>query len=518
MLQYHSISMSAELQHAAMKILRTFLHLARLKSRCSPYTVSEVGSSLPFAFMMSLLVLVMGCKSKRPAFPPSVNNVLLVTCASQVFAGKVGYWAGVAGSHGQVYLWSITNGKITAGQGTSTITFTPGKPGSLHLSCQLGIGEFPVLLAKELLVLPQRDTNLVTSFYGPGINADALANVIIGGPLNRVTDCRFRSDHSGLLNSVRVYLTWDTANRGYSSGSGGAVLLTLQTDDNTVNHFPAATTLGSILYRDPLHNGYFPLFTFQSPPALVSGSYYHLVFSNPDPDPTNNYVSINSLLTANVVGDLRQPTKSDSDWAQFLGISDSPGSWVPRDNFNNSGERFTPIVELDYSDAFSTGVGYIDVWPNSEKSISAGRAVRETFTVDSDRTLLAAALRVRHVDGSGVLVAQLEMTNGVTVEEDSVWAVDAQSTYSWVTIRFATVQQLRAGNTYHLVFRAAEGTKFLTFPIRKGSSPEHGFKKSTYFADGFAQYFDGLSWRGWDPWQGLDRTDGDLQFYFVCVK
>ncbi len=56
---------------------------------------------------------------------------------SEVGAGSPNRVASVASIVGATYAWSITNGTITAGQGTNQITFTAGTPGTLVLNVSL---------------------------------------------------------------------------------------------------------------------------------------------------------------------------------------------------------------------------------------------------------------------------------------------------------------------------------------------------------------------------------------------
>jgi hypothetical protein len=48
--------------------------------------------------------------------------------------------------------------------------------------------------------------------------------------------------------------------------------------------------------------------------------------------------------------------------------------------------------------------------------------------------------------------------------------------------------------------------------LEKGSGS--GYKPTTYFSDGHAQFNSGSGWVGWDQWGIANRTDNDLQFYF----
>ncbi|MBK9062775.1 MAG: lamin tail domain-containing protein [Acidobacteria bacterium] len=74
--------------------------------------------------------------------PPQVPPVM--TAPSFVGAGSPNRAASVASITGAAYLWTITNGTITAGQGTNEITFTAGSAGTpLTLNVSLTLGPCP---------------------------------------------------------------------------------------------------------------------------------------------------------------------------------------------------------------------------------------------------------------------------------------------------------------------------------------------------------------------------------------
>jgi len=59
----------------------------------------------------------------------------VITAASPVTAGQAGYTASVSAQAGMTLAWTVTGGTITAGAGTTTITYTPGASGSVSFSC-----------------------------------------------------------------------------------------------------------------------------------------------------------------------------------------------------------------------------------------------------------------------------------------------------------------------------------------------------------------------------------------------
>ncbi len=346
--------------------------------------------------------------------------------------------------------------------------------------------------------------------YGSGVNADALANARIGGPNQSITSYGFRCTHTGDLASLRLYVIWSTRS-GYSGGTGGALLVQLQTDDGSDNHHPSGQTLASVLHTDPMHKGSFPVLTFSSPARIQQGEIYHLVITNPDPDPVTNYVSVNSLwMEAGLQP--KQPSLADGDWFQLLGYTTNPGLWTTREDGGT--DSYTPILELDYADGYSTGVGYMEVWSEIPKTISGNAAVRESFTVSTqDRTVSSVSVRLRRVSGAAPLTIQLQKADGTVIETGTIDAAAIGTDYSWVHFDFSTAQILHNGSAYNLTLQAPASAVFECFPIRKGSSSNVAFSPSTYFSDGYAQFTTDGTWTGWDD-VSTNRKDADLQFLF----
>ncbi len=349
--------------------------------------------------------------------------------------------------------------------------------------------------------------------YGPGLSADALSNTRIGGPWQSTTSYGFRSVHSGALASLRLYVIWSGSSSGYNGGTGGSLLVSIQTDDGTSQHHPSGQTMASYLHADPMSKGNFPVLAFSSPAQLVAGVIYHVVITNPDPDPVTNYVSVNSLWMRK--GEKpRQPLFADGDWFQLLGYSTKPNWWAPVENGGT--DSYTPIVELQYADGFSTGVGYMEVWTESTKAISGSSEVRETFTVSgTDRLVSGVTIRLRRVAGSAPLTVRLENANGTLVESANIAGIDTN--FTWISCTFPAVRMLTRGTRYNLTLQAPAGTSYEAFPIREGSSSNVQFSSASYFADGYAQFTTNGSWMGWDQWSGIDRRDADLQFLFTEV-
>jgi hypothetical protein len=358
--------------------------------------------------------------------------------------------------------------------------------------------------------LPGHATCSVSSAcYGPGLGSDGLANTVVGGPWNNIVSYRFRAGHSGFLQQIHVYLIPN--HTGYSAGTGGKLQVTVNADDGTPAHNPSSAVLASYLLSNPLAatpSINFPIFVFSAPPTLVQGQLYHVVFKNVDASPSMNYLSVDALYHV-IPSTPTQPTISDVDSAELLG--GPGGTWTPR-------QGYTPILELDYQGGWSEFNGYMEAWVGAPQTISGTNAVREMFTVTGAQRIVAgASIRVARTSGTDPLIVRLENGDGTAIEQGEIPAssipVTSPVSYVWATFTFSSTHTLLAGQNYHLQFRAASTSSYQAFPIRKGAA--YGFQNTTYFPDGYAQFNQNGSWIGWTQWGVTNRTDSDLQFYFV---
>jgi hypothetical protein len=354
--------------------------------------------------------------------------------------------------------------------------------------------------------------------YGPGIGADSLANTPIGKSGIQVS-CRFRADPGGAFQGARPYLIWSFKRRGYHAGSGGTLKVELQSDDGTPLHRPSGQVLATNVRRMALvetSDRFYPMLSFDRAPALQPGAFYHLVFSNTDPEPEGNFVSVNALYLKSGSAPL-QPRLADSDWAMLMRSRTSP-AWAIR-RTPGSQDGFTPILEIDYAGGRSQGMGYVEFWMGAPRPVSCPARVREVFTVTGpDRKAASVAVRVRRLAGGAPLSLRLEQGDGkVLAEGRGEGAPACTPTASlggcdWVGLTFPRPLTLASGRSYALVLSAPPDTRFEAFPMRKGS--DKGFSDATLFADGHAEFDPGGGWAGWEQWGKSGLTNSDLQFFF----
>jgi hypothetical protein len=270
------------------------------------------------------------------------------------------------------------------------------------------VGRFAVLGA--LLAVPQLSCHPAFAQYSTGvlgsaINADALNNIRIG-PYQLQASYRFMADHTGTVRSVNFYVITSATKTGYNSGTGGALLVRLETDDGASSHRPSGTVLGSGKIVHP--SASFPAITLSPAPKLQSGQLYHPVFANIDSNPSQNHVSVDDLYMYHPLNPM-QPLFSNASCAAL--IRDDTENWFVYD-YN------TPIFQVNFSDGATMGQGYMEVWPEVPQVIGGPHAVREQFTVSGlTRTVTAFSVRVAHTSGTAPLTVRLETSTGTLIEE-----------------------------------------------------------------------------------------------------
>ena len=361
--------------------------------------------------------------------------------------------------------------------------------------------------------------NAQGAFYGSSIRGDSLANTPIGKGGIQVS-CRFRADPGGVFQGARPCLIWSFKRKGYHAGTGGTLKVELQGDDGTALHRPSGQVLATNVQRMALvetSDRFYPLLAFDRAPVLKPGAFYHLVFSNTDPDPEGNFVSVNALFLKSCSAPL-QPRLGDDDWAMLMRSRTRP-AWTIR-RTPGSSEGFTPILEIDYAGGQSQGMGYMEFWMGAPKPVSGPARVREVFTVTGPaRKAGSVSVRVRRLAGTAPLTLRLEQADGKLLAEGpcagpppACSPTSVLGGCDWATFTFPAAQVLAPGKAYSLVLSAPVKAQYEVFPMRKGS--DKGFSDATLFADGHAEYSDGGGWAGWEQWGKKGLTNSDLQFFF----
>jgi hypothetical protein len=342
---------------------------------------------------------------------------------------------------------------------------------------------------------------------GSLVQADALGNTVIGGSDRTALAFRFRAAWTGSAVAARFYVITNVNGRsGYSSGNGGTMRVSLRADSGHAPHRPVGRELASATFR-PAAGGVFPLVRFGDRAHIVAGRLYHVVFTNTDPDPARNYVSINGLFSESRLG--RGPAVPSG--MAVLERDRGDGGWEPRRSSPH--EFYLPILEIvGARDSQRAGLGYMEVW--DPKPIGGDAGVRQLLRLPAGRAarVTGAWLRVRRDDGSDApLVIRLARADGTALASATLAARSVPtSDAGWVHATFAAPVSVAGGTDLTLTASASQASSYSAFPIRKGV--DYGFDTSTYFDAGYAQFNTGSGWLGWDQWGGHDRHDSDLQF------
>jgi hypothetical protein len=344
------------------------------------------------------------------------------------------------------------------------------------------------------------------------VAADSLANTRIGGPYGTVLAFRFRARWTGEVQGIRFYVVLNSDGRtGYSSGTGGTLRVALAPDSGGRRHVPARRSLAAATF-DPPRRDAWPEISFRKPARVVAGRAYHVVFTNLDPHPRRNYVSVNALVSHG-----RRGAAPAVPHGLAVLLSDAPdggrtpGTWHPR--AQRRGDHYAPILEVvGGREDEHLGVGYMEVWVNNPKPIGSEAMVRELIAPAADAAITGAWLRVRRRDGTTApLQLRIERASGGVLAAGAVPARRVPSDHpGWVHVRFPRAVSLDRGEQLALTAASTAGSAYEAFAIRKGT--EFGFHPRTVFDGGYAQFTQRGAWVGWDQWGGRDLRNGDLQF------
>ncbi|HLM84181.1 MAG TPA: dockerin type I domain-containing protein [Candidatus Bathyarchaeia archaeon] len=356
-------------------------------------------------------------------------------------------------------------------------------------------------------------------WYGVPWRTNSLGNINLES--GRQADYRFQAEYTGAVDSLRLYLligsssikgkdynctTIDYPYNGcYSAGDFGILRAELRTDDGSSSHLPSSNVLTSfqIIPKNltPTTVGnYFGKISFDRPANLVAGQYYHIVFSNPAPDPVNNWSALDVMYNSSPTSPIQPAFPSDE--FVVLEKSNSSSSWAINRYYA------TPVYDLYYQDGKVSGNGYLWIVPSSTKDIQGGNMVRETFTVTGQsRTVTKVGIAMTNSGASSPLSVRLEdASNGNVIEQGSIPASSVPSSFGWANYTFTSPRTLAVGSSYNLVLSAASGGAYKLMPIEGGG---YGFK--AIFSDGKVQY----STNGGSGWSDLYSPDSDAMFYFT---
>lgn len=332
--------------------------------------------------------------------------------------------------------------------------------------------------------------------FGAGWAVDSLANYEIGRFAGRAVSYRFRASHAGTFTALEIYLAFRTTCDGcYANGDGGLIQVDIQADDGSDAHLPSGVVLASALITDPFKQ-WNRLITLDRAVNAQANTLYHVVLTNPSPDPVHNYTSIDTLYV-NAGGVDSQPAAKTLDLAV---LTKSDASHPFQTNLNR-----VPIFSIYFDDGFRQGQTYLDVRGNAVLGAS-GSPVSQAFAVrDVKHLATTLAIRLAPVVAQGSILVALTNNAGTILAMGNIDLSKATpNVYNWYGITFPQISLFKGA--YTLVLTAGNGAQFYVSPIQGGDI--YGFLgEGTY--TGQCQVMSSNKWSGC-----LGRTDLDIPFYF----
>ena len=372
----------------------------------------------------------------------------------------------------------------------------------------------------------------------------ATTHIWNGNRYPRIVSIRFLAPKNGKIHHVMPYWKNDNADT-YSKGTGGTYDVHLMADDGGADGKPTGSPIATsrithnIVDQDGDSDVYWSVVTFQSPPDIVEGTRYHLVFENVHSDPDNNFCSFNNLLTydgSELPGDTQEnysaPSIPMSDWAichtDLNDTNINSNTYAQRD-----GLRPTCVITLDTNndgvadDAF--GNGYIHAMspePGSSRGfqhfIGGSTYLRQPLLPAQNKTITALSLvMARYTGGSngtGDLTVAIKDANGATIESAVVSSSAFQSTSvttgeytSWVRVPLSGNTTLIQGQRYYIQLSAPSGTEYTLNVLREGRAqgqtnfPAYG---NYSFREGYMEVSTngGASWGSPPVWNSPSAT------------
>ena len=371
-----------------------------------------------------------------------------------------------------------------------------------------------------------------SKLYGPGVfKQDALGNTLVGvqGAYEQKVSNRFRAQHNGQVNSVRIY--WQ-AGKGYASGTGGTIRLRIMPDDGSGRHLPnlGATPLGTAWYSPgtALVAKGKPIFAdawFSDSKPLKAGQIYHLLMENLDGSPSANFISSNNAIT---VRPNNRPSRwvATSDWGTLLGTrrygTQAGFNWYDLTTNGSSSDNFyVPILQINYNTGAIQGNSNMEGGASDPKHVFTAKAsepVREQFRPSSNRQISALSVATSASVGGQLRWRIVENGHELLSGVISQWAANYRvvtnksgsrmTNYHWYDVNLPRTITFRAGSTYDVEFLPQGNSQWKFADQRNGS--DYGFKWPAAFTESKAQIRRGGQWKGAYHWNfNENRNDAN---------
>lgn len=353
-----------------------------------------------------------------------------------------------------------------------------------------------------------------TQPYGNHWNGDALWNIRIGYA-QTLASFKFKATKTTPITALHYYNTYSTTKPGYHSGTGGTIKIEIQTDKNGI---PSGTTQTTATVHNPLLQPT-QLRVPLTPTTLQQDQYYHIVFSNTDPNPDQNYVSVNTMA---IMSPKKVPIASDQPELQaddmITLIKSKYNGWT---RFK-SNQSITPIFTLyNGTNIAYPGYGGMESWLAETKKIQGTNIVAQAFTPQIDTYVTNVAIRLGKQGAPGPLKATIirnakQTLASTIIGHTSVVPVKVveghRLGYEWVKLTFKRPVLLRAGIPHKLVLSTTKGDSYEIFPLRDGASFGYAPIWQYAWAEFSATGTSGLM--GWTAWGKSNLRISHLQLYF----
>jgi hypothetical protein len=376
----------------------------------------------------------------------------------------------------------------------------------------------------------------ITDYYGTGLSAHSLTNLTIGSPTRTENSIRFKAKKSGSIKQLQLYWIFKNV-LGYHAGNGGIIRITLRLDDGSSAHLPTSQVLGTYIFEPNLPlidpQSKWPIrmekMTFPIAPQIIQGNFYHIYFENIAPDPTKNWLSLNSIYHWSRNSDQGLPVIDKNELALLR--KNSSGSWSVVGGA-------TPIFGLyldtngDGTVDANQGQSYMEFWAASESGlkISGSQKVRQSLRPSQTTTLTTVHINVGRYNGLEPLLLNITDSGGKVLTSTSINAqrlpLATEKTncplgttdycHQWVEGDLINKITLTQNVTYYLEYTTQNTSEYRVNMIRDGATSQYSFPTSGSFIEGHSQTStnNGITWSGITFWGALNRTDGDFEFYF----
>jgi hypothetical protein len=367
---------------------------------------------------------------------------------------------------------------------------------------------------------------------GNAMAMTSLANYPIGQSLDRKVSIRFKSDYSGAL--VRFRLFWKYNAKGYSSGDGGDIRITLRSDDGTASHNPSTKILATTTFSPNIRSGVdvrFKDLSFGTRPSIVKGSIYHLHFENVDPNKSSNWISINNVYNHSRNVSILQPAESTMEWALISRLG--TGAWQ-----YTSG--FCPILALGISTTGGStpnvyqGNGYMEFWGAASNGVRVGGSsqLRQAFGATKSLRVGGVSVSAGRYGGTGPLKVELLSSVGVVLGSGSISSgsfpyalsstncpskMSGERCHVWGYAQFSSSPSITAGQKYFLRVSAPSGSDY-RFNFPRDGSVQYGWPAGTVVSGRTEKSTSGGSaWAGITYWGVSNRSDADMEFFLEAL-